>query len=359
MSIYRRKDSPYWWVRFTHNGKRVFESTGTDDRKKAQQYHDRVKALKWEQSKLGARPERMWKEAVVRYCREKTAKRDLGRDIAIFKWLDRHLGNLKLREITRDKLEQIREVKLAERVRGNKHISDRQCSPSTVNRYMALVRTVLNLACKEWEWTERVPKVPMYTEPNGRVRFLTDEEEAKLLEELPDHQREIFRFSLATGLRQRNVIRLEWSQVDVERQHAWIRPEQSKNGRAIAVPLNSDAIAVIRRQIGKHPAFVFTYAGKPVKSVNTKAWRGALKRAGISDYRNHDNRHTWATRHRKAGTSVPELQALGGWKSLTMVERYAHLAPDHLAVAAERVAKSDTKLIREEAGNSLEPAVTL
>jgi integrase len=103
---------------------------------------------------------------------------------------------------------------------------------------------------------------------------------------------------------------------------------------------------VIRRQIGKHPDFVFTYGGRPIKSVNTKAWRGALKRAGISNYRNHDNRHTWATRHRKAGTSVPELQALGGWKS-SMVERYAHFAAAHLAVAAERVvSRSDTKSIR-------------
>ncbi len=308
----------------------------------------------WEQSKLGAKPERMWKEAVVRYCREKSAKRDLNRDIAIFKWLDRHLGNLSLRGLTRDKLEQVREAKLAERVRGNNHHTDRQCSRSTVNRYMALVRTVLNLACKEWEWVDRVPKVPMYSEPQGRVRFLTEEEEARLLEQLPDHQCEIFRFSMSTGLRQRNVIRLQWSQVDVERQHAWILPEQSKNGRAIAVPLNSDAMAVVRRQVGKHPTFVFTYAGKPVKAVNTKAWRGALKRAGISDYRNHDNRHTWATRHRKAGTSVPELQALGGWKSSMMVERYAHLAPDHLAAAAERVAKSDTKLIRQGQAIALE-----
>lgn len=359
MSIYRRKDSPYWWVRFTHNGKRVFESTGTDDRKKAQQYHDRLKALLWEKSKLGKKPERTWQEAVVRYCREKTAKRDLKRDIAMFKWLDLHLGNMALREITRDKLEDIREAKLAERVRGNKQRESRRCSPSTVNRYMALVRTVLNLASKDWEWTDRTPKVPMYAEPAGRTRFLTEEEEAKLLEELPAHQREICRFSLSTGLRQRNVIRLEWSQVDVARQHAWILPEQSKNGRAIAVPLNTEAMAVVRRQIGKHPTFVFTYAGKPIRSVNTKAWRQALKRAGISNYRNHDNRHTWATRHRKAGTSVPELQALGGWKSSKMVERYAHFAADHLAAAAERVVSgSDTKLIRLGTEKSLEAGVT-
>jgi integrase len=347
MSIYRRKDSPYWWVRFTHNGKRILESTGTADRQRAQQYHDRVKAKLWEQSRIGVKPDRTWQEAVVRYCREKSAKRDLNRDIKKFKWLDPHLGNLKLREITRDKLEEIRQAKLGERVHGYKQRTERRCGRSTVNRYMALIRTVLNLASKDWEWIDRAPKVPMYTEPEGRVRFLTEEEEARLLEELPKHQREICRFSLSTGLRQRNVIRLEWSQVDVERQHAWILPGQSKNGRAIAVPLNTKAMEVIQRQVGKHPDYVFTYGGRPIKAVNTKAWREALKRAGISNYRHHDNRHTWATRHRRAGTSVPELQALGGWRSSKMVERYAHFAADHLAAAAERVvSQSDTKLIR-------------
>ena len=82
---------------------------------------------------------------------------------------------------------------------------------------------------------------------------------------------------------------------------------------------------------------VFTYAGKPLQSANTKAWRAALKRAGIEDFRWHDLRHTWATWQRQAGTPTYELQRLGGWRTGAMVERYAHLAPDHLASAAARL----------------------
>jgi integrase len=133
------------------------------------------------------------------------------------------------------------------------------------------------------------------------------------------------------------VLGLEWSCVNLEQRHAWVRGVNSKNRRAIAVPLNDDAIALLQRQIGKHPARVFTYAGKPITTANTKVWYVALERAGINNFRWHDLRHTWATWHRMAGTPTHELQRLGGWKTASMVDRYAHLAPDQLASAASRL----------------------
>ncbi len=96
-------------------------------------------------------------------------------------------------------------------------------------------------------------------------------------------------------------------------------------------------MSVLERQKGKHPIRVFTYSGKPLANVATRAWRRALVRAEIIDFRWHDLRHTWATWQRQAGTPTHELQRLGGWKSRVMVERYAHLAPEHLASAAGRI----------------------
>ena len=87
----------------------------------------------------------------------------------------------------------------------------------------------------------------------------------------------------------------------------------------------------------QHPVRVFTYAGKPIANANTPAWKNALKRAAIEDFRWHDLRHTWASWHRMQGTPTHELQQLGGWKTGAMVERYAHLASDHLAKAAARL----------------------
>jgi integrase len=89
--------------------------------------------------------------------------------------------------------------------------------------------------------------------------------------------------------------------------------------------------------MGKHNEYVFTYQGKRIIQCSTKAWRAALKRAGIKNFRWHDLRHTWASWHVQSGTSLQELQVLGGWSSFDMVLRYAHLSSDHLRSAAERV----------------------
>jgi len=186
-------------------------------------------------------------------------------------------------------------------------------------------------------WIDKVPKVRLFKESASRERSLTREQAGTLLAELPQHLRDLVLFSLATGLRQSNVLKLEWSQINLEQRHAWIHAWQSKNRRPIAIPLNEAAYTVLIRQKGKHESRVFTFRGKPLESANTRAWRKALQRAAITDFRWHDLRHTWATWQRQAGTPTHELQRLGGWRTGAMVERYAHLAPDHLAEAASRL----------------------
>ena len=144
-------------------------------------------------------------------------------------------------------------------------------------------------------------------------------------------------FSLATGLRAANVTGLEWSQVDEERKLCWVHPDQAKARKAIAVPLNAEALAIVRKQTGIHPTHVFSFRGKPIVQVSTKAWYGALKRVGIQNFRWHDLRHTWASWHVQQGTPLFVLQELGGWESAEMVRRYAHLAANHLAPFADRL----------------------
>jgi integrase len=95
---------------------------------------------------------------------------------------------------------------------------------------------------------------------------------------------------------------------------------------------------LIRKQLGKHPTYVFPWRGHKITQVNTKAWRQALERAGIDDFRWHDLRHTWASWHVQNGTPLNVLQELGAWESPEMVRRYAHFSADHLAPYAERLA---------------------
>src|SRR5712691_500883 len=68
-----------------------------------------------------------------------------------------------------------------------------------------------------------------------------------------------------------NVLALQWSAVDLARRTAWVHADEAKGGEAIGVPLNDDAIAVLREEKGKHPERVFTYKGKPLGQVNTKS----------------------------------------------------------------------------------------
>ena len=188
---------------------------------------------------------------------------------------------------------------------------------ATVNRYLAVVRAILLRARDEWEWIDKAPKVKLFKENPGRERSITAAQAATLLGELPVHQRDVVLFALATGLRHSNVVGLEWSHVNLDAGHAWVGAAQSKNRRPIAVPLNATALAVLRRQLGKHPQRVFTYSGKPLARASTRAWEKALERAGIEDFRWHDLRHTWATWHRQSGTPTHELQRLGGWRTVS------------------------------------------
>jgi len=144
-------------------------------------------------------------------------------------------------------------------------------------------------------------------------------------------------FSLATGLRESNVTGLQWKDIDLLKRHTLVHPDQSKTKKSIPVPLNQEAIDLIKKQIGKHPIYVFTYKNNPITRCNNHAWRKALLRANIKDFRWHDLRHTWASWHVQNGTSLHELQQLGGWANFEMVLRYAHLSSQHLQVAAERV----------------------
>ena len=319
-----------WWASFVApNGERVRRSTGTANKAQAQEYHDRLKSELWRIVKLGEKPRRTWNEAVVRWLKESGHKTTVEQDKAHLRWLDRHLGGMYLDLISRNLVDRITEDKLAEGVTN-----------ATVNRVLEVLRAILRKSNSDWEWLDRVPKIRMLKEPTRRIRFLLSDEAQRLLAALPPHLADMAAFTLATGLRRANVTGLQWSQLDLARRLAWVHPDQAKARKAIAVPLNAEAVALITKQVGKHRTHVFSFRGKPIRQVSTKAWYGALTRAGIEDFRWHDLRHTWASWHVQNGTPLFVLQELGGWESPEMVRRYAHFSVEHLAPYADRLCTS-------------------
>lgn len=283
-----------------------------------------MKAELWKVSALKEKPTKDWNDAVLRWCEESQHKRTLHCDKSNLRWLDQFLNGVLLKDVTRDRIEHIAQLK-----------EKSGTSPATVNRVLALVRAILRKAERESEWIDRAPTVRMRKENNKRIRWITLDEANCLKDELPEHLADAMEFALHTGLRETNISSLEWSQINFDQCHAFIPAHKSKSGLAIAVPLNSQVMAVLKKQLGKNSTFVFSYNGKPIRWFNTRAWRKALCRAGIKDFKWHDLRHTWASWHVQSGTSLQELQQLGGWASFEMVLRYAHLSSSHLKNAAE------------------------
>lgn len=264
--------------------------------------------------------DKTWSDAVERWMIEKADKASIHSDQCIFRWLDPLLSGYKLNDINRSVVDAVTRKKKSTGV-----------AHGTVNRTLALLRSVLIRAWVDWEWVDAIPKVRLLKEQGRRVRYLERDQAERLMHELPEHLSHMALFSLATGLRKGNVIGLCWSQVDMQRRVAWIHPDQSKTRKAIVVPLNDDALRVLALQLGRHASRVFTYNGEPVAQTTTAAWYKALKRCGIDDFRWHDLRHTWASWHVQGGTPLHVLQELGGWQSAQMVRRYAHFSAAHLA----------------------------
>ena len=325
--LYRRKNSPYWWIDCVlPDGRRVCQSTKLKLLNDAEEYLINLKAQAYQAARLGVPTNRSWKQAVVRYLKENSDKKTLKEDIAHLKRLSPYLEDKLLTEVNMDILWQF--IDQRREVDG--------VSNSTINRALEVVRRILHLARDEWNWLQRFPRVRMLREPKGVVRFITRAEADRLFEELPVHMRPVVQFALATGCRKNEILKLEWQRVDFSRRVAWLNPGTTKNGEGRGIPLNRDALLALRTTFGQHDRWCFTYQGKRMEAIGS-SWKRALKRAGIKNFRFHYLRHTWASWHVMSGASLQELMELGGWKSYEMVLRYAHLAPEHLAEVAQRI----------------------
>lgn len=331
MSLVKR--GAVWHVNIRKpDGGRDRHSTGTSDKQRAKEYHDRLAAQYWEQARFGAKPERKWEDAVRRYldeCRvEKLAESTIRNYEQQLKWWgEEYFGGKFLSEVSKGKI-----------MEGVYRIAA-QSSQATANRYLSPIRSMLYRSANKWEWLDKVPsKFEQFDESaNARTRALKPDEISRLAAELPPHQREMCLFGIATGLRQANVKRVRWSWIDMQSRLLRVPAKEFKNRTELVIPLSESAARVLRGCIGKHKEFVFTFAGKPVDNVNTRAWRNALQRAGITDYRWHDNRHTWAHSLRKQGVGLEDIQDLGGWKDAKMVRRYATPDLDALAAKAKAI----------------------
>jgi integrase len=214
-------------------------------------------------------------------------------------------------------------------------------SPSTVVRYLAVMSHAFTMAVREWGWMHENPmrRVTKPKEPRGRVRFLSDEERARLLEasrtvECP-YLYTIVVVALSAGMRHGEIMNLRWSDVDLMKGRIIL--QDTKNGDRRNVPLTGHALEQIEnlsklRRIDTTYLFPNTNHGEKARPYEIrKSWNTALKKAEIDNFRFHDLRHSTASYLAMNGASLSEIAEVLGHKTLQMVKRYAHLSEAHTA----------------------------
>jgi site-specific recombinase XerD len=194
-------------------------------------------------------------------------------------------------------------------------------------------------------WTERNPArlVQARKEDNGRIRFLSDEEEKAIrliiAEEYPERFLNEFEIALHTGMRRSEQFSLAWNQVDFKGKR--IQLLKTKNGTGRAIPLNSAALVAFERQFqvsGHTESGFIADDGKPLIRKPILRWfEETMLKAQIRDFSWHCLRHTFASRLVMAGVALKAVQELMGHKTIQMTARYAHLSPDHLQSAVELI----------------------
>jgi len=216
-----------------------------------------------------------------------------------------------------------------------------EVAPATVNRELAFLRRVYNVAIADQKAdTNPVSSKVFFRENNQRVRFLTDEEEARLAAVLDPGHRAMVCVAIHTGLRPSEQFHLRWEHVDFT--NGILTVPRSKHGEVRRIPMNDTVRDILRALPSRlKSAYVFPSATgeTPLDGHNVvrRLFVPALAAAGIDGFRWHDLRHTFASRLTMAGVDLRTVQELMGDKTLAMTLRYAHLSPAHQLDAVQRL----------------------
>lgn len=250
--------------------------------------------------------------------------------------------------------------------------------PSSVNRQLDDLKSAMTKA-ETWikGFSNPIAGVKrVKVDSNRRVRFLSQEEEARLRDALDereerlrqgrdnanvwrrerdydlltdlrslayaDHLKPLVLLSLNTGMRQGEVFALRWSDVDPHRREITVAGATAKSGQTRHIPMNDEAHTVLSRWREQSDGTGLVFPGRDGGEMNNvrTSWEGVLEAAEITDFRWHDLRHTFASKLVMVGVDLNTVRELLGHSDIKMTLRYAHLAPEHKAAAV-------AKLVRE------------
>jgi integrase len=354
MSVYRPKDSPFYWYDFQWRGHRFYGSTKQPSKREA----EKVERLERERAKTHAAQVdaarsslrlddvagRYWSEVGQHHAGADNTSRQIG-------FLVDFLGKDKLlTEITGNDL-----AKLVAWRRGHRRKDGSLISPFTVNDTTEQLKKLFTRA-KAWGvWFDHEPawRDHWLDEPQERVRELHDDEGDRLDAETRDDLVPFFAFAKASGMRRQECLSLRWSEVDWSAKQ--IR-KAGKGGRLVTLPITSAIREILWPLRGHHPEHVFTYEAHRTSDGRVKgqrypltregiktAWRRLRKRAGVTGFRFHDYRHNFGTKLLRETGNLKLVQRALNHADIATTTRYAHVLDAEVAEAMESVAKSRGK----------------
>jgi integrase len=319
-SIYQRKGSPVWWIKYHRHGRPFRESTHTTDSRKAEVILKTRLAEINQGTFMGPQLERTKvDELAVMFVRDYRINSRKSLADAETRW-KRHLepffGGMRAVDVTSEQLARYVDKRQQE-----------EAANATINRELAALKRMFRLGQQSTPpKVVRAPKFPKLAENNIRKGFLEDGQYRKLIEYCPELWfRSLVECGRTYGWRVSELLSMRVNQLDVAQRVIRLEPGTTKNREGREVLMTDTVCKLLSALVHGKSAndFVFTRSnGKPVRDFRL-TWRKACAHAGAPDLLFHDLRRTGARNLRRAGVAEGIIMKIGGWRTRSVFERYA------------------------------------
>jgi integrase len=333
VGLFKRKNSPYYFMKFQLNGRRIYESTKTANKKLAadiylNRRHEIMNGIEPSRKSFRTEPEATFRDLSERYLEFTTRLKSHYK-------LKSFVGNLSKR--FKDKRLDDFSLEDLEELQGD--ILKKGQSAAYANRLVVIARIMFNKAL-DWELVDedvikRLKKCKLLKGENKRLRYLSEEEAERLISNCEPYLKPIVVTALNTGMRKSEIFGLTWDRVDLK--NRIILLDKTKNGERREIPVNDTlyrALSGMARHLKCDYIFYNPKTLRPYDNLK-RSWTTALRKSHILDFHFHDLRHTFASRLVMRGIDLTTVKELLGHKDIKMTLRYAHLAPAHIRKAVE------------------------
>jgi integrase len=328
MGLFKRKNSPYYFMKFQLNGQLIYESTRTANKKLAEEIylnrrHEIITGIEPEKERKVLQ-KFTFNELTERYLSYTDGRlKSHSRLKSFIKKLIKTFGNIRLDDFNLILIENMQ----SEIIKNN-------LSVAYANRLTAILKRMFTKAL-DWEMInegvlKRIRSIKLIKGEVKRLRYLDEDEAERLIGNCGDNLRAIVITALNTGMRKSEILRLTWDRVDLK--NRIILLDKTKNGERREIPVNETLFGVLSgivRRIDCGYIFFNPKTLRPLDNVK-KSFASALRKSHILDFRFHDLRHTFASRLVMKGIDLTTVKELLGHKDIKMTLRYAHLSAPHI-----------------------------